>query len=817
MARKNWLARKRSGKAIRAAKSNTPTELRIRAAGVAATIRAAEGDGDGAKLGTFEGNAYTGAAMRPEGWFRPIVVDLDGVKVSDQHRPVLRQHDHNQIVGHTESVTVGDSGIGIAGVFSGEKQHTDKVTVPAKNGFKWQLSIGATPIRTEELDAGKTATVNGREVTGPLTISRETELGEISFVPLGADGNTSATVQASKGSTFMNEKMALKFARMIGVKAARKFSDDEIDKMSDDDAKAALKKCMADDAPPPDKTDDDPPPAKGKAKAKAADDDAADDDADDDDEDKKAEARAAARIKATRKAEADEVRRCDAIRAAANKHGVSVVKVDGKDVVIVAHAIEQGWSAEKAELEALRAARPTDAGGPHLHFSTAPEMNEAVLEAAILHAARHQYQLEDESFYSDSSPDGRTRLRRVPESMERMVRAEIKARYPDQVQQAAHTMFKGRISPHQIFQIGFRAHGSRHTLDLKSEQGVRSMLATWDHLEPQGIRAEGASTISIANVLANVLNKFSLQGYLFTEQAWRQIAAIRSVNDMKPTKSINLLGDVMYKQFGPMGELIHATLSDQAFANQVSPYGRIITIPWTYIVNDDLGMLTGVPMKIGQGAGLALNDAFWTVWKNLAAGTVNGDDGTAFWRTTSSVTAKDVKEGKAYKANKTSGAGSAFSNSSLKTMKSLFDNQVDPNGNPLGFDEAKPRLLFGPTLWQDVMTTLSSPALVAIALASSSPTVQGGNNVWQNFYEPVMSRYVENVNYVNTTTGWWMLMNPAALPAIEVAFLNGADTPTVLTAGPDYQFDRLGISIRGTMPFGVTQQNFRGGVYSVGA
>jgi hypothetical protein len=107
------------------------------------------------------------------------------------------------------------------------------------------------------------------------------------------------------------------------------------------------------------------------------------------------------------------------------------------------------------------------------------------------------------------------------------------------------------------------------------------------------------------------------------------------VNDFKPTKSINLLGDVMYKAVGPTGELENASLGDQAFANQAEPYGRILTIPWTHIVNDDLGMLTGAPQKIGQGAGLALNDAIWTLWKNMAAGTVNGDDGNAFWRTTS--------------------------------------------------------------------------------------------------------------------------------------------------------------------------------------
>ena len=71
--------------------------------------------------------------------------------------------------------------------------------------------------------------------------------------------------------------------------------------------------------------------------------------------------------------------------------------------------------------------------------------------------------------------------------------------------------------------------------------------------------------------------------------------------------------------------------------------------------------------------------------------------------------------------------------------------------------------------------------------------------------------------YVNSTTAWWVLFNPIAAAVIEVCFLNGNDTPAVLAAGPDFQFDKPGISLRGTMPSGATQQNFRGGVYNVGA
>jgi phage head maturation protease len=156
-------------------------------------------------LGTFEGNAYTGAPMKPGGWWQPVIIDLDGVKIPSQHRPVLRQHDHQVIVGHTTEVKATRKGLMVAGVFSGEQKHRDSVTIPARNGFQWQLSVGADPARVEHLEAGETAVVNGREVVGPMTISRETELGEISFVPLGADGGTSVSIAASApGFTYGN-------------------------------------------------------------------------------------------------------------------------------------------------------------------------------------------------------------------------------------------------------------------------------------------------------------------------------------------------------------------------------------------------------------------------------------------------------------------------------------------------------------------------------------------------------------------------------------------------------------------------------------
>lgn len=762
-----------------------PREFRITCT-APAVITAAEGEG---KLPSFSGVAYTGAPMVPDGWWNPVIIDLAGVQVPSQKRPALRQHDHQQIVGHTTAIKVDAStGINVEGVCSGQAEHVAKVVEPARNGFPWQMSIGANPIRTEFLEAGKQAKVNGRDVTGPMTISRETSLGEVSFVPLGADGDTSATVTASKSKGHTMFKAALKelMAEQLRAGKVAKYSDADIDQMTADEARAALKDCMA-------AAGGDEPQAAGAAAIQAA---------------------MQTALADLRKNGAAELQRQGDITAACKRHGVVEVEIDGKKVNLAAHAIQENWTVDKVELTAIKAARPGPGVGVPggLGYSTStPAVSEAVLEAAVLHAARHQFRLQDDSFYFDPTPDGEGQMRRVPEYLQRQAQSDFTSRYTDQVQQAAHTIFKGRIGLHQLLEMGLRVNGYGEAIDLRSEPGIRAAMKAWDRLEPTGIRAEGASSLSISNILANVLNKFALQGYLYVEQAWRDVAAIRPVNDFKATKSINLLGDVMYKQLGPSGELSNADLADQAFANQAAPFGRILTIPWTHIVNDDLGMLTGVPMKIGQGAGLALNDAIWTLWKNMAGGTVNGDDGATFWRTTSDSATKN----KMFNKNKISGGTSALSSASLQTAKAVFDNQVDPNGNPLGFDAGMPVLLFGPSNWVTATELLTYRELVGTGQTATPKQPSG--NIWGGRMKPVMSRYIENAKYGNSTTAFWILFDPVALATIEVAFLNGVDTPSVLQAGPDYQFDRLGISIRGTMPFGVTQQNFRGGVFSVGA
>lgn len=161
---------------------------------------ASEGGKSSTGLKSFRMLAYTGGAMNV-GFAHPVVVDLAGMKVSAKPRPILLQHDPMLIVGHTENVEVkalhDRTELRVSGVISGAGPAAQDVIASSANGFPWQASIGANVSNVEFVDKGETAQANGRNFKGPVYIARASQLGEVSFVALGADDNTSASVAAS--------------------------------------------------------------------------------------------------------------------------------------------------------------------------------------------------------------------------------------------------------------------------------------------------------------------------------------------------------------------------------------------------------------------------------------------------------------------------------------------------------------------------------------------------------------------------------------------------------------------------------------------
>src|SRR5690606_17370106 len=187
--------------------ASQPTIDSLLLAGGELEILAAEQapEGEKPRLRKFSMTAYTGGAINV-GFGRPVVIDLAGTEVPRQNIPIFAHHNPERIVGHTVKVEKTAATLKASGIISGVSDDAQQVLALNDNGFPWQASVGMSVGKLEYVEAGQAVKVNGRNFSGPVIVARQTVLNEISFVPLGADNKTSATVAATqpKGRT-MNE------------------------------------------------------------------------------------------------------------------------------------------------------------------------------------------------------------------------------------------------------------------------------------------------------------------------------------------------------------------------------------------------------------------------------------------------------------------------------------------------------------------------------------------------------------------------------------------------------------------------------------
>ena len=282
------------------------------------------------------------------------------------------------------------------------------------------------------------------------------------------------------------------------------------------------------------------------------------------------------------------------------------------------------------------------------------------------------------------------------------------------------------------------------------------------------VLASGFATHSISNVLAATYGKFLLQGYTAVEAAWDQIASIRSVSDYKTVTGVRLNGGFDFEDVGPSGELKSADASDETRTIKAKLTGRMSSITMVDIVNDDLGALTQVPARLGRGAAVKLNKDFWTEFQA---------SNSSFYRAESAA------------------AGNALQISSLRTAVSSYRKLTDPDGNPLGIT---PQLLLVPPELEMTAEELMGSSV----LITGENATRGNVNVFAGRFRVVSSAYL------TSGTTWWLMANPAELPAMEVAFLNGQRLPTVQQAEAD--FNQLGIQVRGHFSYGVAKAEARG-------
>jgi hypothetical protein len=150
------------------------------------------------------------------------------------------------------------------------------------------------------------------------------------------------------------------------------------------------------------------------------------------------------------------------------------------------------------------------------------------------------------------------------------------------------------------------------------------------------------------------------------------------------------------------------------------------------------------------------------------------------------------------------GSDTALSSAALILAETLFLNQTDPDGNPLGI---MPSILLVPPALKTTALELMNSQLVVSGTDSRVPNA----NTWQGRFAVESSPFMQNSAFTgNSAKKWYLLASPLQMPVIEIAALNGRVEPTVEVAEAD--FNVLGIQMRGWSDVGVALQEYRGGV-----
>lgn len=353
--------------------------------------------------------------------------------------------------------------------------------------------------------------------------------------------------------------------------------------------------------------------------------------------------------------------------------------------------------------------------------------------------------------------------------------------FDDATLQAAHDRFRHGIGLKELVMICAQANGyqgSGFNIDIEVQRAAFGMLPQYSR------NIQAASNLSLPYTLANTANKFIREQFMFVDQAWREIASVRSVRDFKQIQTTSLTGSMMFDQIGADGEIHHGQVGEQRYVNQADTYAKMFAINRKDLINDDMGALTQVPRRLGRGAALKLNDIFWAEFLNngsfFTAGNNNVNTGVA-----------DMTLG------------------GLSATELIFQSQVDYDSMPLG---SAPRTLLVPTALNAAALTLMASERI---IDGTSTAAQGDANIWRGRFKVVSTPYLSNSNYTGySAAAWYMLGDPNDLPVIELVALNGRIEPVVETADAD--FHTLGIQMRGYSDIGANLQEPKGGVRADG-
>lgn len=670
---------------------------------------------------TFYGVAYSGGVMYPNlsgiDWSGPVVVDVGGLSAR-YSLPVHREHNRLKPVGHA-SITTEDGRVTFSGLFSVDTDDAEQIAESSRRGFPWQASIGLGDMRWEKITAGKSVTVNGIDFAGPILVIRRATLNEISFVTIGGDASTYATVTSAAPAAQSPESSPMSFEQWLAslnIQTATLTASALHQLRASYYALHPTAEGIATDATATAAASLIPAGSPADASAAASADASATQPA--------ASATAAGQSQATpatdpsglvasmRSAAAAEETRISAIREIGARYGNPSLP---SGETLTAHAITQGWSADRFHLEATRVSRPHS---PAIH-STSQDSRGTVetLQAAILLRAGRPV---DTVLRAGGT---------APEWLSRSINDPQRQRIMDTAQEWRDASMMEMVAQ------GLRACG--HSVPSGRN--------------PHAILAAGFSTNSVSAVFSQSIGAIALVSYSEVRDFTQGWTSESDVPNLMETDRPRMAAGQDLTKHETDGEADHASMAAVNEKVKADRFSRQAKIDEVHFINDQFGMLRDSPVEFGRMARRLVPNMVAAVLlanANLAA------TGRALFNTT---------DGSLL-------TGSALSAANLSKARGVLSRRKEGDAS-LNFDATH---LLVPSDLGDLAIQLTKSAVISADSGSGST-----NPLFMRSINPVEEGRLAN-GVINPMTGatlagsltsWYLASNQAH--TIEVQYLQG--------------------------------------------
>jgi HK97 family phage prohead protease len=307
--------------------------------------------------------------------------------------------------------------------------------------------------------------------------------------------------------------------------------------------------------------------------------------------------------------------------------------------------------------------------------------------------------------------------------------------------------------------LGEMARESLHIAGIDT-RGLSTFDVVGYALNPNALPASrrsfvGQGTGNFAAVVENIANKSMMQGFDEAPETWSQIVRTGQVSSFRQESRVDLSEFSDLDEVAENGEYKHGSMTDNREYIQAAKYGKLFAITREVIVNDDLNALTRIPGEMGRAANRKIGDLVYAVLTTPA--TLR--DGTAIFDATRSNIIT---------------SGAAPSVAQVDAMRQLMALQSGMNSAAHGQNIRLSILI--------VPIALETTSLV-LARSQNDPdqksTESGGGGTRPNPFAGTLTVVADARLDAASSVIYYGSANPNQYDTIEVAFLNGNQSPTL--------------------------------------